>query len=89
MLGDIFGAEFYAQGHAAHLPIVEFPAGAVAFALIERDADVGFDQVGLQFARGIENGGLFFVGLEDGDDNDLVGRELRAAGPGPDRRRGP
>ncbi len=49
----------------------------MAFALIESDADAGFDQLGLQFARGIEDGGLFFIGFEDGDNDDLIRSKLR------------
>ena len=40
-LRDILGAEFQAQRHAAHLPVVEFEAGAYAFALVDLDADSG------------------------------------------------
>src|SRR5260370_15503103 len=76
LFGDVLGTEFHAQGNSAHLPIVEFPAGTLAFAFIESDTDVGFDKFGLQFARGIDNRRFFFVGLEDGHDDDLIRRKL-------------
>src|SRR5258708_28571679 len=39
LFGNVLGSKFHAQGNPAHLPIVEFPAGALAFAFIERDAN--------------------------------------------------
>ncbi len=77
MFSDILGSEFHTQGHSAHLPVVEFPAGTLAFALVESHANVDLDQFRLQFARGVEDGSLFFVGLEDRDDDDLIGSKLR------------
>ena len=42
LFGNVLWTEFDAKRYTAHLPIIEFPARATAFALIERDADVGF-----------------------------------------------
>src|SRR5467141_3668147 len=56
LFGDVFGPQFHAQRNSTHLPVVEFPAGALAFALIERDANVGLCQFSLQLARRIKNG---------------------------------
>src|SRR6266404_8885609 len=76
LFGDVFRPQFHAQGNAAHFPIVEFPAGALAFALIERDANVSFCQLRLQFARRFKDGCLLLIRLENWDNHGLVRREL-------------
>ncbi len=43
-LGDVLRSELDAQRNAAHFPIVELPAGAGAFALVERYANVGLHE---------------------------------------------
>src|SRR5713226_9046019 len=77
LLSDVLGSELDAQGNAAHFPVVELPAGAGAFALVERNANVGLRELRFQFSRGVEDQGFFFVGLVNGNDNDLIGREFR------------
>ncbi len=77
LFGNVLGTEFHAQRDSAHLPIVEFPAGALAFAFIQSDANAGLDQLRLQFSSRVEDGRLFLVRLEDGHDDDLIRRKLR------------
>ena len=77
MFGDVLGSQFHAQRDSPHLPVIEFPAGALTFAFIESHTDVGFYQLGLQFARSVEDGHLLFVRLEDGDNHNLTRRKLR------------
>src|SRR6266852_5887994 len=77
LFGNVLGSEFHAQRDSTHFPVIEFPAGALAFSFIESDPDVDFDQLGLQFARGVEDGGLFFLRLENRDDHNLVRSKLR------------
>src|SRR5580704_4489575 len=48
LLGDILWAEFDADGHTTHLPVVELPAGAVPFALVEDHPNVCFCELALQ-----------------------------------------
>src|SRR5271156_4317326 len=75
--GDVFGAEFQAQRDAAHFPIVEFEAGAGAFALVELDADSGVHQFLAQPVRAFQDTGFFFVRLKNRDDYQLDGRQAR------------
>src|ERR1051325_1649019 len=75
---DVFRAEFHAQRHPAHLPIVEFPARALPFALIESHANACFRKFSFQFPGCLENRFLFLIGLENRSEERRVGKECRS-----------
>src|SRR5579885_3070585 len=58
LLGDILRAEFDAQRYAAHLPVIELPARALTFTLIERHANICFHELGFDFLSHGRDGSL-------------------------------
>src|SRR5579859_1498855 len=73
LLGHVFGTEFHADRNATHFPVVELPARAEAFALVQMHAEVGLDQLRFQVLGGLENAAFFFVGFIDRHDYGLNG----------------
>src|SRR2546427_3923430 len=69
---DVFWTQLDPHRYAAHLPVVEFPAGTEAFALVERDTQTGLGEIGLQLLRWFHHGLFFHVGLEDGNNYGLI-----------------
>ena len=76
LLGDVFRTQFDTEGHTAHLPVVEFPAGTGTFALIESYAKAGLGQLQFQIARHGHHAGFFFVGLADRNNDHLIRSQL-------------
>ena len=52
---DILGADLDAQGHAAHLPIVELESGRYLGAIIHFDTHPGGFELGLDPANGLHD----------------------------------
>ena len=73
---DVLRADLEPQRHAAHLPLVELPAGRLRIAIVEHHADAGARRARRE-SPGRRQHGLLPVATRNRDDHDLLRRDLR------------